>query len=248
MDNFIIKDILSVDSNLSIEECRVIVGNQDVALGILDENRDLFSFVLKESLDKMISFGFENKPVLMIAIPSKIYSIKDIDNLQEHSFFVYDGLDYKLFIRRQISTPYINLLHKYEQILPLSVKKALSLCTKAADEINMPIFLIGGVVRDLIMGKTSVDTDISVEENAVEFATFMTKKYGNQVDIKEIHDDFKTVKVVFHIGADDVQIDIASTREETYPYPASLPVVKNIGCSIESDVIRRDFSINAFYR
>lgn len=245
MDNFIIKDILSLDGNLSIEECRAIVKNKDIVLGILDENSELFAFALKESLDKMVSFGFENKPVSIVAIPSKIYSIKDIENQREPSFFVYDGADYKLFIRRQISTPYINLLHKYEQILPLSVKKALSLCSKAADEINMPIFLIGGVVRDLIMGKASVDTDISVEENAVEFATFMKKKYGNQVDIKEIHDDFKTVKVVFHIGADDVQIDIASTREETYPYPASLPVVKNIGCSLESDVIRRDFSINA---
>ena len=59
MDDFIIKDILSLDGNLSIKECRVIVGNQDFALGILDENRELASFVLRESIDKMIFFGFE---------------------------------------------------------------------------------------------------------------------------------------------------------------------------------------------
>ena len=245
MDKFIIKDILSVDSNLSIKECRVIAGNHDVALGVLDENRELASFVLRESLDKMIFFGFENKPVSLIALPSKIYSIEAVENSSEHSFFVYDGEEYKLFIRSGISTPYINLLHRYEQILPSSVKNALSLCSKAADEINMPVYLIGGVVRDLIMGKASVDTDISVEENAVEFASFMKKKYGELVDIKEIHEDFKTVKMIFHTGAEDVQIDIASTREETYPYPSSLPSVKNIGCSLEADVVRRDFSINA---
>ncbi len=244
MDDFIIKDILSLDGNLSIKECRVIVGNQDFALGILDENRELASFVLRESLDKMIFFGFENKPVSLIASPSKIYSQEEAENVSEHSFFVYDGEKYKLFIRSCIPAPYINLLHKYEQILPSSVKKALSLCSKAADEINMPVYLIGGVVRDLIMGKASVDTDISVEENAVEFAEFMKKKYGELVDIKEIHDDFKTVKMLFHVE-EDVQIDIASTREETYPYPSSLPSVKNIGCSLEADVVRRDFSINA---
>lgn len=245
MDKFIIKDILSVDSNLSIKECRVIAGNHDVALGVLDENRELYSFVLCDSLDKMIAFGFENKPVSLIALPSKIYSIEAVENSSEHSFFVYDGEEYKLFIRSGISTPYINLLHRYEQILPSSVKNALSLCSKAADEINMPVYLIGGVVRDLIMGKASVDTDISVEENAVEFASFMKKKYGELVDIKEIHEDFKTVKMIFHTGAEDVQIDIASTREETYSYPSALPSVKNIGCSLEADVIRRDFSINA---
>lgn len=245
MEKFIIKDIITVDFNLSIRECDSIFMPQDAALGLLDENREIYSFVLKEHLQKMTAFNLADKPVKMIALPAKIYKVSEIENICDHSFFVDDGCEYKLFMKKDISSSHINLLHKYEQNLSCEVKKALSLCSKAADEINMPIFLIGGIVRDIILCKKSLDIDISVQENAIEFAHFLKKKYPDLLEIKEIHEEFKTVKVVFNMENKPINIDIASTREETYPYPASLPVVKNIGADLCFDVIRRDFSINS---
>lgn len=98
------------------------------------------------------------------------------------------------------------------------------------------LYYIGGVVRDEILGKESFDIDITYAGNAIEFA----KTIAN-AEIIQINEPFGTVR----IKLDDKEIDIASTRSETYPDKGHLPVVQNIGCSLQEDVLRRDFTINA---
>ena len=127
----------------------------------------------------------------------------------------------------------------------LNIKKTLELCLKAADKISLPIFLVGGVVRDIITGKKCFDVDITIEENAIEFSRFLRKEYPQITKIKEIHHDFKTSKMLFDINNEIIELDIASTRKEVYQYPASLPVIREIGCSIYDDLKRRDFTINS---
>lgn len=95
------------------------------------------------------------------------------------------------------------------------------------------LYYVGGVVRDEFLGKESVDTDFCYEGNAIEFS----KKFNV---IKE-NPAFGTVRVLF----EGKEIDIASTRTETYPKKGHLPVVENIGCSLKEDLKRRDFTINA---
>lgn len=97
------------------------------------------------------------------------------------------------------------------------------------------LYYVGGVVRDEILGVKSIDTDFCYEGNAIEFAQ---KK---NLNIIKINPDFGTVRVLF----EGKEIDIASTREETYPKAGHLPSVKNIGCSLEKDLKRRDFTINS---
>lgn len=98
------------------------------------------------------------------------------------------------------------------------------------------LFYIGGVVRDKILGKESFDIDITYVGNAIEFA-----KTIPNAEILQVNEPFGTV----HIKLDNEEIDIASTRNETYPQKGHLPVVGNIGCSLKEDVLRRDFTINA---
>lgn len=97
------------------------------------------------------------------------------------------------------------------------------------------LFYIGGIVRDEILARPCFDIDITYVGNAIEYA----KKIG--CEILQINDDFGTVKI--RIG-DDI-IDLASTRDEYYPQKAHLPVVKDIGCPLKQDVLRRDFTVNA---
>lgn len=153
----------------------------------------------------------------------------------------------------------MDLRTEYETNISDTIKKALHLCSKAADDINIPIFLIGGIVRDIIrkdeilpapqMAEAGVqhdgDVDITVEGNAVEFAQTLENKYPETCTIKETHDAFKTAKVEFCIDNECVKIDLASTRKESYPYPSSLPQIEEIGCELYEDVIRRDFTINS---
>ena len=95
------------------------------------------------------------------------------------------------------------------------------------------LYYVGGVVRDEVLGAASFDTDFCYEGNAIEFA--------KNLNIIKENPDFGTVRVLY----DGKEIDIASTREETYPRAGHLPVVKNIGCALKDDLKRRDFTINA---
>lgn len=134
---------------------------------------------------------------------------------------------------------------EFEQHISATTRTALKICGEAADSIGLSIFLIGGVVRDIIIGKMSLDTDITVQGNAIEFANCLQERYGEDFEVKEVHECFKTAKVLFRKGQELITLDIASTRKESYPYPSSLPVIEETGCALYEDVIRRDFSINS---
>ncbi len=105
-----------------------------------------------------------------------------------------------------------------------------------AQRFGVKIYFVGGLVRDVLMGKTPLDIDILVEGNAIDFV-----KSLDFVEIKSIHKDFGTVKTEIS----GVNIDFASTRIEEYPKSGCLPHVTKIGCDIKDDLIRRDFTINA---
>lgn len=95
------------------------------------------------------------------------------------------------------------------------------------------LYYVGGVVRDEILGIPSFDVDLCYEGNAIEFS--------KNFNITKTNPDFGTVRISY----DGKEIDIASTRTETYPKAGHLPVVSNIGCTLKEDLKRRDFTINA---
>lgn len=97
------------------------------------------------------------------------------------------------------------------------------------------LYYVGGVVRDEILGVSSFDTDFCYEGDAIKFAE------ENGLNVIKTNPDFGTVRVIY----ENKEIDIASTRTETYPKKGHLPKVGNIGCSLKEDLIRRDFTVNA---
>src|SRR4051794_39025339 len=99
-----------------------------------------------------------------------------------------------------------------------------------------PAYLVGGGVRDLMLGVASPDLDIAVEADAHATARALAERLGGFV---QEHDRFATAKV----KAEGLIVDIAQTRTETYPTPGSLPVVKP--ATLADDLRRRDFTINA---
>lgn len=100
-------------------------------------------------------------------------------------------------------------------------------------EASEPVFLVGGAVRDLLLGRPRADVDVVVLGDATELATRLGGA-GTE------HERFGTAKV----EVDGHEIDIATARSETYPRPGALPVVAPAQ-SIEEDLDRRDFTINA---
>jgi tRNA nucleotidyltransferase (CCA-adding enzyme) len=96
-----------------------------------------------------------------------------------------------------------------------------------------PVYLVGGAVRDLLLGRGRTDIDLVVEGDA----TALAARLGAEV---VEHERFATAKV--QLGEHDV--DIASARAESYPRPGALPEVKPT-TAIATDLSRRDFTINA---
>ncbi|MGH2980818.1 MAG: hypothetical protein ACRDKV_02085 [Solirubrobacterales bacterium] len=94
------------------------------------------------------------------------------------------------------------------------------------------LYLVGGAVRDLLLGQARGDLDVAVEGDAVEVARSLG---GEAVE----HERFSTAKA----SLGEVEIDLASTRTESYPAPGALPEVKPAG--LREDLARRDFTVNA---
>jgi tRNA nucleotidyltransferase (CCA-adding enzyme) len=106
-----------------------------------------------------------------------------------------------------------------------------------ADEGGQSLYLVGGVVRDLLLKRENWDLDLTVEGDGIAFARLVADRYGARLAVFE---RFATARLDF---PDGLKMDIATTRRETYAQPAILPVVQP--ASIEEDLYRRDFTINA---
>jgi tRNA nucleotidyltransferase (CCA-adding enzyme) len=96
-----------------------------------------------------------------------------------------------------------------------------------------PVYLVGGAVRDLLLGRGRADIDVVVEGDASVLAARLG---AEPVE----HERFATAKVEL----DGHEVDIASARTETYAHPGALPEVAP-AAAIEADLGRRDFTINA---
>jgi tRNA nucleotidyltransferase (CCA-adding enzyme) len=99
---------------------------------------------------------------------------------------------------------------------------------------KQPVYVVGGAVRDLLLGERRADLDVVVEGDPMTLAA----KLGAEV---VSHERFSTAKVR---PLDGHEIDIAAARVESYPEPGALPEVAPAP-GIEADLGRRDFTVNA---
>lgn len=103
---------------------------------------------------------------------------------------------------------------------------------------GLKVFLVGGVLRDTLLGQPSSDFDLVVEGDGISFAKQLASEMSLEI---EEHPNFLTAKLLGFNG-DVAEVDIAAAREESYPIPGSLPIVKP--STLDRDLIRRDFTIN----
>lgn len=100
-------------------------------------------------------------------------------------------------------------------------------------------YLVGGFVRDLLLGRPSLDIDIVVEGDAIQVAKAMQHRWGGTL---HVHSKFGTATVTPSTPAYP-KVDFVMARRETYDRPGTLPTVE--AGTIVDDLQRRDFSINA---
>ena len=110
---------------------------------------------------------------------------------------------------------------------------------EAVQAVSAPfegVYLVGGAVRDVLVGEPNFDVDIAVEGDGIALGEAIAEALGGRV---RPHDRFGTA-IVVHDGG---RVDVATARTEFYDSPGALPTVEQ--ASIRQDLYRRDFTINA---
>jgi tRNA nucleotidyltransferase (CCA-adding enzyme) len=99
------------------------------------------------------------------------------------------------------------------------------------------VYVVGGAVRDVLLGRQPHELDFVVEGDAVAVARRAADRLGGRVTV---HDRFGTATVT----APGAVFDLAGARRERYPRPGALPDVE-LGAPLAADLARRDFTVNA---
>lgn len=121
--------------------------------------------------------------------------------------------------------------------LDTTTRQLLQKIGSSADESNLAVFAVGGFVRDLLLNRPCIDIDFVVVGNGPDFA----RKVANEFGIKNIvvYDKFHTAFLPYH----NFKLEFVSARAETYHGESRNPDVKE--ADLHSDILRRDFTVNA---
>ncbi len=121
--------------------------------------------------------------------------------------------------------------------LTLKMQKLLLQIRYLADKEKEKVFLVGGIIRDLLLGyPPEKDLDFVVIGDAVDFAYKLKKLLGGRI---RHFAEFGTASIDLHSG---LRLDFVTARKEIYAFPAALPQVES--SSLKNDLYRRDFTIN----
>ena len=233
---------------------------------IIEGNR-LVGIVTKKAVDKAINHGLGDRPVKSIMTSKLVTVNPDTpvtkirELMIEHNIGRIPVLEngilvgivtrsdilkavfgepvkrYVKPIYRKDGKIFFDVTKEMTERIPPRVLNLLRLFGKFGDEISMPVYVVGGFVRDLLLNIPNLDIDLVVEGNAMDFAKYSAKFLEAKV-VK--YDKFMTASLFFKDG---FRVDVATARTEYYESPAKLPQVEM--STIKKDLYRRDFTINA---
>jgi tRNA nucleotidyltransferase (CCA-adding enzyme) len=144
--------------------------------------------------------------------------------------FLYESRHATHFVRKK------SLAAMLKERLPRRVIQLLKEFGDVADMLGYNAFLVGGLVRDILLKRENLDVDIVIEGDGIKFA----QEFAEHHDVRtRSHKKFGTAVLIF---PDGFKVDVATARLEYYETPAALPNVEM--SSLKLDLSRRDFTIN----
>jgi tRNA nucleotidyltransferase (CCA-adding enzyme) len=221
---------------------------------LVEEEGRLAGVVGREDLDRAVGHGLSHAPVKGI-MSSEVASCDEATPLAELQRLLAGGHDRIAVLRDDRIAGVVtrsDLLRALgEQAAPAEVPgpmlsdelarlERLQPVFEAVAAVSEPfegVYLVGGTVRDILLGERGFDVDIAVEGDAIALAQALADALGGRV---RAHEKFGTAVVIY---GDDERVDVVTARTEFYDAPAALPTVEH--ASIREDLFRRDFTINA---
>jgi tRNA nucleotidyltransferase (CCA-adding enzyme) len=133
-----------------------------------------------------------------------------------------------------------DLSNRLEQALSPEQDRLLRLVAEQAARQQLPLYIVGGFVRDLLLGRPGLDFDLVVEGDAIGLARTLAARQGGRVTV---HTRFKTAQWFPPPGPSIPEfVDLISARAEYYKHPAALPTIRS--GTLGDDLHRRDFTLN----
>jgi tRNA nucleotidyltransferase (CCA-adding enzyme) len=257
------KDIMSYPVRVINEEESIYRVNEILkkyghsGIPIVDAAGNLVGIITRKDIDKAIKHGLSHAPVkgfrshgiITAGINTTIDEIQGlmIENGIGRIPIINKGKIVGIVTRKDILRHLHGLAflkypfrqQNYERLFnlfPKDIQSIFEAISNTARELKCKTYLVGGMVRDLLLGKQNFDIDIVVEGDGIIFAMKLSEELDARIDSYE---KFKTAVIILENGQ---HIDVASARTEYYEKPAALPDVE-MG-SIKQDMARRDFTIN----
>jgi tRNA nucleotidyltransferase (CCA-adding enzyme) len=219
------------------------------------EPKNLVGVVTREDLDKAIGHGLSHAPVKSV-MSSDVVTCEESTPLAEVMRLVSGsgagrvpvlrngevvGVVTRSDVLRALEEPHgekaaaatESIAEKLDELEHL---RPVFEAVQAVSEPFEGVYLVGGAVRDVLMGEPNFDVDIAVEGDGIALGEALAEALGGRV---VPHDRFGTAIVVYKGG----RVDVATARTEFYDSPGALPTVEQ--ASIRQDLYRRDFTINA---
>jgi len=144
--------------------------------------------------------------------------------------FLYDAKDSSHLMRKK------NMATLLKERLPRKVIQILKNIGHVSDILGYNSYLVGGLVRDILLKRENLDVDVVIEGDGIQFAQEFAKNYDTRV---RSHKKFSTAVLIF---PDGFKVDVATARMEYYESPGAPPVIET--SSLKLDLYRRDFTIN----
>ncbi len=229
---------------------------------VVDGGGRIVGLLTRREIDRAVRLHLDNQPVshYMIKGDIQVAPTDSVERLQQvmtqfgiGQVPVVDGGEIVGVVTRtdlikQWATPPHQLprqreiAHKIEAALPGPLLELLKQASNLAQELGYPLYVVGGFVRDLLLGEPTLDMDLVVEGDAIRLARRLAQQIGART---RSHRRFGTAKVILEGREAEFGVpalDFATARLEFYPSSAALPEVES--SSIKADLHRRDFTIN----
>ena len=245
----------SVGPDESVAHAMVVCQRHAQSGILVVEDGSLVGAVGREDLDKAIAHGLSHAPVKGI-MSSRVVSVAaetPLGEVQEALAGSADGRvavveDDRLVgvvtrsdvLRALGEQPAAEAEVEASLAAELAGLEGLQSAFEAISAVSEPydgVYLVGGTVRDILLGEPNFDVDVAVEGDAIELARSLADALDGRV---RAHRKFGTAVVLYR---EDERVDVVTARTEFYDAPAALPSVEH--ATIREDLFRRDFTINA---
>jgi tRNA nucleotidyltransferase (CCA-adding enzyme) len=254
-------DLPVIESNIKLKEVKnslkgykyAVVLEKGKYAGVLSDK--VVNNAIKHKLEDENAITFANELITIPTDANFTQLLKTLSSYNSEIFPVvekgyYKGVIYKKdFINfisgipedrpifQPISKPkMIDYSNRLKNFFPEKIFNLMKEIGEYADNMGYKAYIIGGVVRDIVMGRKSLDIDIIIEGSAVD----LVKKFGKEKSLNfHIYTEFMTGNINLEDG---IKLDFATARKEEYESPGSYPKVEK--ATLYEDLYRRDFTIN----